>query len=364
MKILIFVSILISSTFLYATEQEQDILFFNQTKLALEIGWGHPSPLQSYFYQNNIKYPFRMLSTANYRGHLAHWEIINNKLYITKIEVGDSAFHPAKYLKKIKDSNQMDSARIFAGWFSGIIESSLRDEDDYWKVIKYYYFHVKNGVIVDSKLLDGDDFKKVQKITLEDTSDSILMGKYKMLKLNQNYIMYYYRLNEEDNIVLNDHAGLLSTGVQRLSPIYGYYNNSHLDWPYNWENLEKCGAPHCKWLIQDKKLYLTDVELYSGLELDSISSERLELSTLFKDKIADNKVYASWVNGTFLIKYGNEVADKMFPSVKRFQITEFTFIRINEGIITDNYTLPGDYPFKNLPEGIDPKLKEMIESFM
>jgi len=68
-------TLIINSILLNATEQVPDYLHFKGLKLTLSTGWGHPSPLQTYYSQNNIDYPFTMLSTANYRGHVAIWEI-------------------------------------------------------------------------------------------------------------------------------------------------------------------------------------------------------------------------------------------------------------------------------------------------
>lgn len=62
---ILFTLFLVSNT--TATEQQSDILFYNNEKLTIDIGWGHPSPLQTYYQQNGLNYPFRMLSTANYR---------------------------------------------------------------------------------------------------------------------------------------------------------------------------------------------------------------------------------------------------------------------------------------------------------
>ena len=70
----------------FSTEQEPDILNFQEQKLRLQTGWGDPSPLETYFLQNNKKSPFRMLSSANYRGFIATWKIENDKLYLTYID--------------------------------------------------------------------------------------------------------------------------------------------------------------------------------------------------------------------------------------------------------------------------------------
>jgi hypothetical protein len=80
------------SNFVRATEQEPDYLYYNKEKLTVHTGWGHPSPLQTFYYQNNLDYPFPVLSTANYRGHVAIWEIIDDKLYLKEITIETTSF--------------------------------------------------------------------------------------------------------------------------------------------------------------------------------------------------------------------------------------------------------------------------------
>jgi len=77
-----------------ATEQVPDILYADGLRLSLRTGWGHPSPLQTYYYQSRLTYPFNGSSTANYRGHVATWKIVEGKLYLTG--VGIERYEPNK----------------------------------------------------------------------------------------------------------------------------------------------------------------------------------------------------------------------------------------------------------------------------
>jgi hypothetical protein len=360
--IALIVSILIFGN-IFATDQVPDVLYYNNMELKLSTGWGHPSPLETYFYQNNIPYPFKMLSTANYRGHIAFWTIQNNQLFIKKIVVRDSTFSPQKFKIKSKTDTTLTDDFVFADWFSGIIDCQLRDSKNYWKVIKSYYFHIRNGHVIDIQEITEKDFKKIQNISEKDTSDKELMNKYKILYLNQNYISYYFRLNENDRIVFNSEECLLNSSVEKLSPIFAYFNNDHLNWPYNWENVQNCGAPNCKWLIESDKLYLTELKLYSGLNFDSIVKEPVDLNILFKD-LENNKVFAKWVNGVYLIKQGSEKEDELLKGYKTFVPSNFTYIRIKDGIIEQKCTIPADFDFKKFEvEGNDEGLKKIIKDY-
>lgn len=344
---------------IFATEQEADILIYNKTNLTLSTGWGHPSPLETYYLQKRVKYPFVMLSTANYRGFVAHWSIENSKLYLTNIQIEDSTFSPAKYIPIV----EKNGPKIFADWFSGIIECEKRNDNNYWEVEASYYFHIRYGEIIDTQIITKEEMEKIINLTEIDPEDKELVNKYKMLILNQNYITYYFRLTEDEKIILGDIECNLVANTKNLSPILSYYNNDHLNWKYNWENLDKSGAPNCKWLVKDSNLFLQEVNLFSGLEFDSITVEKIDLDSLFSEKASNNSIFANWVSGVYLVKHGYEKEDEMFPSIKEFKTTEYTFLNITNGIVIEKYNLPGDFNFSELPNSLEPKLRAILETY-
>ena len=250
----------------FATQQVPDILFYDNLELSLSTGWGHPSPLETYYYQNNIEIPFEGYSTANYRGHVAIWEIVDANLYLTEIQIDDfirdpngqyeyvvESYEPNEFGVESNSCPSSENGDVFADWFSGILDCYLRSEAGYTS----YFFHVREGKIVDIKIIDEQDYDMLYNSPSYDALSEDLKSKYNMLILNENYITYYFRLNEDDEIKLEEENCRLNTGYVRLSPVFGFYDNNHLKWPYNWENTEKSGAPHCQWLIEDGNLYLT-----------------------------------------------------------------------------------------------------------
>lgn len=360
----------------FATEQVPDILFYDNLELSLSTGWGHPSPLETYYYQKRVEYPFPWLSTANYRGHVAVWEIVDSNLYLTEIQIGGfepNEFDPSKfeYVIESYEPNEYgvepnscppsENGDVFADWFSGILDCYLISEGSYCS----YLFHVREGVIVDMQIISRQDYEIIYNLPVDTWSDELKRKAY-MLLLNENYITYYFRLNEYDEIEYEEQSCRLNTGWTRLSPIFGLYDNSHLNWPYNWENTDKSGAPHCKWLIKDSKLYLTGVELYSGLSFYTIDTETLDLTTLFNDKVIDGVVDSNWVSGVYLIKHGYETKENAgWPgyTFTVFNVTEYTYIRLEEGQLLESYTVPKDFDTQNLPEDVDPGLKQIIEDY-
>jgi len=359
-KTLLVLVILAINLSVYATEQVPDLLYYQDKKFMLNTGWGHPSPLQTYFYQNNIEYPFEMLSTANYRGHVATWDIVDNKLFLREISIEESKYSPDKFNVKSNNDSLSKKDLVFADWFSGVIECQLIDKQGDRDFDVSYYFHLRKGEVINTQIVTAKDFKRVQEITLKDTIDHELVAKYWMLVLNQNYVAYYFRLNQSDTITFDNQGGYFS-GNSGMSPVLIYYSNDHTKWPYNWENYEKNGAPNCLWVIKDNKLFLSKIRLYSGTGFYSIDKESVDLKAVFPDKVVDDKVFGYWVSGIYIIKQGKNTEDKDLPGYFEFKPEKFTYLRVLNGVITEMYTVASDFNFKNLPADTDPGLKKILE---
>lgn len=388
-----------------ATEQEPDLLHYDNNELHLYTSWGHPSPLETYYYQNNIRIPFTGFSTANYRGHVGVWEVSDDKLYLKEIVIEDydpnarefiyASYEPNEYGVVPNCCSPAEDGTVIADWFSGILDCSLIDQGSY----NSYLFHVRDGNVIDMQIISGQDYDKISAgPNPSDSPETIeeLRNKVRILKLNSNYITYYYRLNEDDAIEYMQQPFKLDTGYARLSPIFTlfdqeYYNafkdandtdpndpahwqyawvntetNSHLNWPYSWENTDKFGMPHCTWRIEDNMLYLTGLELYTDTSFYSIESEDVELTTLFKDKIQNGVVHADWVSGIYVIKHGyetNEYAGWPGYYFTIFNVTEYTYIRLEEGKVIESYSVPKDFDTENLPNDVDPGLRQVIEDY-
>ena len=71
-----------------------------------------------------------------------------------------------------------------------------------------------------------------------------------MAYLNQCYLSYYLRSGlDHDQVVFSNHQGRFQARDFRPM-LMSLYDNDPLQFPFNWENFEKNGAPVCKWLIQ------------------------------------------------------------------------------------------------------------------
>ena len=145
-RILLALCLVLMSTFVFATEQTPDKLIVKKEELSLSVGWGHPSPLQTYFRQNrDIKNPFRMISTANYRGHIATWKIENSRFYLVGLDVNGKKHKPTDFGIKSENSGLSNEKRVFADWFTGVIECRKINKD--WNVSYTVYYYVKKGIV-------------------------------------------------------------------------------------------------------------------------------------------------------------------------------------------------------------------------
>lgn len=357
MKKIIFIILLVMSVkFTYATEQVPDKLLYNGKSFSLATGWGHPSPLQTFFYQKDIKSPFPVRSTANYRGHIATWEINEDKFFLKEIKVGDETDKPEKYDIRSKSDTIITNGTIWADWFTGVLscytEKNSKDS---------YLFYIRDGIVIDEQVITEKDYKKIEKLSEKDTTNHELMRKYAILILNQNYISYYFRLSTGGDQISIENKVSRFTNNQGFSPILGLFDNNHSYWPYNWENFEKSGAPSCKWVAENNKIYLTEIELNTGTSFFEVSTMTVPLDELFTTEIINDRVYADWLSGIYTIQHGEEKEDNLFPGMKEFKVEDITYLRIESGLILEEYTVSADYLKKGIPEDANSGLKKILE---
>ena len=344
-----------------ATQQEPDKLLFNNLTLRLNTGWGHPSPLETYFFQQHIPYPFQMLSTANYRGHIASWVIENDQFFLKEIYVDSRISKPDKYGIKSVNGTGSPSSLVLADWFNGVLKCYYSGNEKNKESGSTFYFQLRGGKVIAKAELKKEDYTLLSNISINDTTDKELINKYQLLLLNNNYIAYYYRLNESDAIFFNNRNCRLNTGVEMLSPVFGLYNNNHLEWPFNWENTEKSGAPNCTWKIVNDSLLLTKLRLFYGTRFDSIDKEEISLSQLFPERVSNNQVFADWVTSVHLIVYG---VDKSYGSgFHEFRPTEFTYCRFEKGILKESYSIPANFDMNKNKDSLDPRLKKLMNDY-
>ncbi|PTX99225.1 hypothetical protein DB345_02295 [Spartobacteria bacterium LR76] len=110
-----------------ATQQQSDKIIYQGDPCDLETHFLFPSPVEMYFRQHpEKKYPFESTSTANYRGHIATYEISDGRLYLVDIQKavlpGEKPTDPPGKLVKEIFPQALDShGKVPVDWFTGNI---------------------------------------------------------------------------------------------------------------------------------------------------------------------------------------------------------------------------------------------------
>ena len=346
----------------YATDQESDIFLENGKKYDLFVSWGHPSPLQVLYIRTGTESPFRSYSTGNYRGHVATWQVSDSALYLVTVDtryhyggVGtywpndstrvDTLAKPSFFgIKSLSGVAPNKDGAVWADWFTGVLEISPTYQDiqngasDNW--VRYLYF--RNGKMLKDVTLTSDDMNRFQHLKKKDKSNHELMEKYQMAYLNQCYLSYYLRSGlAHDKVIFGKHQGRFPARDFRPMLML-LYDNDPLQFPFNWENFEKNGAPVCQWMIQNDSLFLCQVTLHSGLNLFEHQEKSVELSELFRpERIVSNRVFAFWMSGEFVVEYGEE-KEGMFE-MSEFQIDRKQTITLDSGRVVKSEWSPSAF---------------------
>jgi len=78
--------------------------------------------------------------------------------------------------------------------------------------------------------------------------------------------------------------------------------------------------------------------------------------------VVDGVVPADWVSGVYLIKHGHAAEENAgWPgyTFSVFHVTELTYVRLENGRLTESYTVPVDVDMENASEG----LKQIVEDY-
>ena len=112
--------LLASAVLISATAQEGDILLLDGKRYSI-----YTNPLEPYLRVNPEKLPKAdAFSTANWRGYVAMWQVKDNRLVLTDVQILRRASNPDKAaetteLRSVMDEMFPGQKEILADWFSG-----------------------------------------------------------------------------------------------------------------------------------------------------------------------------------------------------------------------------------------------------
>jgi len=349
----------LGSQLLFATEQIPDYIIYKGEKYTLDIGWGHPSPLEVYYIRTGISKPFSSYSTANYRGHVATWEIRDSGLYLLTIDTKIYRTHTGLYYSEerhrpkdtivapgfysITSLNKTEdnvTEIVFADWFSGVLEIDNRGANSKWndeyKGTRYIY--IKDGKVVDDQLLTKEDYDRFQTISDKDTSDHEFMAKYIIAYLNNCYLSFWFQSGmNKDALLYKDNKGIVIQ--DEMSPFMKLFNNNPIEYPFNWENFATNGAPVCTWSVDGDSIFLNNLSISRGLDFYDNPKIDIPLHDVFiPERFVDNKVFAYWMNGKLEIKYGREVKGEF--GTDEYYVERVQKIVLDSGRVVSNRIAP------------------------
>ncbi len=214
--IFIFSLFFIFSLNLSATPQEPDEIIIDGKKSNIQTSYEYPSIIEEYFISKGIPYPFELLHTANYRGHVAVFEIKDDFLYLKSFNGGvhEKYINDNKNHKiQLRTGNQIsDVTRYFlkskemipVSWYSGIIlvradgyEASVKcDEKDEDK--KCTQFGYKNLIILkieNGKILEKQNIEEKKYLECLDELFS-KKNKNKCEKIFYDYFDHIHKKSE------------------------------------------------------------------------------------------------------------------------------------------------------------------------
>ena len=349
----------LGSQLLFATEQIPDYIIYKGEKYTLDIGWGHPSPLEVYYIRTGISKPFSSYSTANYRGHVATWEIRDSGLYLLTIDTKIYRTHTGLYYSEerhrpkdtivapgfysITSLNKTEdnvTEIVFADWFSGVLEIDNRGANSKWndeyKGTRYIY--IRDGKVVDDQLLTKEDYDRFQTISDKDTSDHEFMAKYIIAYLNNCYLSFWFQSGmNKDALLYKDNKGIVIQ--DEMSPFMKLFNNNPIEYPFNWENFATNGAPVCTWSVDGDSIFLNNLSISRGLDFYDNPKIDIPLHDVFiPERFVDNKVFAYWMNGKLEIKYGREVKGEF--GTDEYYVERVQKIVLDSGRVVSNRIAP------------------------
>lgn len=313
----------------FATMQTPDKLQYGFDALFIEINEYGSIIEQYYGLKHSPNYPFESTYTNCYRGHIGHYKMINNQLYLSKIQINGEDLKPTYYQPndfQINSSATLGKS-VFVDWFSGILTCSKKDA--FGNIQKTYLFHFEKGILIQKTSVPWN-------VVLVDGLSA------EWFKLYDNYHSFSYLL-EDEKIIIDEKEYLLESNFYRKSPLLKNDKFGFLDWKYNWTNLNLSAAPNCKWSIENDSLYLTDLSIKYGSSIlaDTTYSKQIAFEDYLKFPFSKDKVFCDWVNGVYLIKQvkitliNPEDEDSFY-----YKIENNILVNIQDGRITLKHIIP------------------------
>lgn len=327
-------------------EQVPDTLLWNNRRYAITVHRDVPSILMVYYQRKQTTSPFTYWSSDNNRGHVATFELMNNSICLSSIQALrfktrgsslwsasgiDTTVSPDYF--DITPMSPNDDNLVVADWFSGVIQLSLivtdKSESKSREATHHHLLLITNGKVERDVLIPNNKAK------LNDSQISMQL-------LQKRYLNFYVRSAcDYERVNYNGHWGRFDKAPNSSTLFMGRYKNSPLAWPHSWTDSSSCsGAPFGVWTIRNDSVFITALATHSSKELTSYDSCNLQIFKYFAPELPfpDGSFLADWLNGQYVIHYGNNIIDQY--GQPDYLIAKTQKIRVQNGIILSSQFSP------------------------
>jgi hypothetical protein len=162
----------VSLTMLRATAQEADIISYNDSQYGLLC-----NPLDSFFkLYPDKKSHGNVVSSSNWKGYIATWEIKNQHLYLldVTVEVSDETGNHFSQTKSVLHEVFPDQNEVVADWYDGLLIIPIGKMVGYVHMEygssfeEYLLIQVKKGEVIKEKMFNNEDYFSFRKRQFQD----------------------------------------------------------------------------------------------------------------------------------------------------------------------------------------------------
>jgi len=377
-----------------AADQDADTLMWNGRRYLVTVAWDCPSMVQIYYQRIAKQPPFQSWSTTNGRGHVAVFELLNEGVYLTRIEAKryktregnlwtetgiDTIVTPDYFdIKPLYIEQPMGDDAVLVDWFSGIVELTYLPEtkaqrkSDEAQGTRYLYVvrgQVRSNVLVTEK--------QRLRITKGGALNDELKAIKQVLDIQQRYRTFYVRSGQDrETVIMQGHEGLFAHKDNALSLFMERIDNDPMRWMKNWERGDfDYGAPFGSYLLRNDSIFITSVSTHWGTEsypyksqeqflpdamVDSIRPDGLAISHSLP--LSDESYFADWLKGDYVINYGQWQEDEF--GVREYNVYKTQKIRVRHGRVLRSEFTPSsfDEDIEETQDDVQPCFPESVWS--
>ena len=184
MRLLVVLSLLLG-LHAHATDQIPDMIVYGDAETSLLN-----NPLETFFEQNPDKRPVTS-STSAWRGYMARFEVENDQLFLDEVNIYEYNVDEGRVkLKNIIRELFRNKSRLKMDWYSGVLvipdgKMKSRFVTGYdTKFDQYTILQIKNGDVVDKKVLKRGEYNKLMNRLFKDVKSSSI---YDTIVANMRY---------------------------------------------------------------------------------------------------------------------------------------------------------------------------------